>query len=313
MLDLFRRTVTLDISSAAVRLLTVRGRRVDRWASAPLEPGLVENGVVMDTETLGVKVKQLMRASNIGGKKVVASLSGLYSISRVLPVTRADKQSVREAVLQAAEASMPMTTEQMYLSWQTISDGETGSLALVIGTPREIVDAEVQALRSVGITPHILNLKSMALMRLVDRRHALVVNIDSDSFDMALVVDGVPQVMRTVVQGPSTSMAEQVEGIGQALEQVSFFYESQHARNLNNLTLPLFLAGQGTDNPLLVAMVQSSMPYPLTPLAVPMEHPANLPVSQYAVNIGLALGQISVSQRMRADEVVLDEMEETSE
>ncbi|MFC1999923.1 type IV pilus biogenesis protein PilM [Chloroflexota bacterium] len=314
MLTLNRRTVTLDITSTEINLLSVKGRRVVRWASAPLEPGLVQNGLVLDPTALGRKVKRLMKASDIQSKKIVASVSGLFSTCRLLRLPLlSGEQLTQEPVMQAAEAILPVPMEGLYVSWQPIGDicnNGTGPLALVVGTPQSIIDVEMTALRSAGVRPSILNLKIMALIRLIPRQNALIINMETDSLDIAIIVNGIPQIMRTVALPPSMSIAGRVESVTRNLEQTVSFYNARHSGDPIEYDWPLSLAGGWVDHsPDAVRMVQSIVPYPLTPLVMPLEYPENLPICEYAVNIGLAVGQISVPEVVGMDEPVPDRME----
>ena len=299
---LSKRTITLDINSTAIRLLMTKGKRVERWASASLEPGLVEGGLISDPPALGNRVKQLMEFSKIRGKKVIASLSGLYSVSRILNVPKLAEQLTQQAVLQAAKEIMPVPLEELYLKWWVVAEDETEHQALILGMPRNLVDAEMQALKSVGIKPYDLRLKGMALMRMVDWQQALIVNMEPDSLDIVLVVDGIPQIMRTIAQQQNIPTEDWVEHLVQNLEQTTYFYDSRHPQSPLNPAAPLFLAGQLAENLDIVEMVQAKTSYPITPLAMPLEYPSNLPVPQYAVNIGLALQRISIPERIEGEQ-----------
>lgn len=306
-----RTTITLDISCTAIRLLAARGRRAETWASAPVQPGMIEQGLILDPEALGDRIKRLMQAGNMSGRKVVASVTGLYSICRLvrLPQLLAEESKGEGPVMQAAMAAMPVPLEELYVSWQTIDDDEVGPLAFVIGTPRNIVDAQMQALRSAGIGARILNLKAMALIRLLNPQNALIVNMEPDSLDIALILDGLPLVMRTVVQQPDISLEERIESLATNLEQTTLFHDYRSPASPVSPDLPLFLAGQVADDPAVPVMVQDTVPYPLAPLEIPMEYPRNLPVYQYAVNIGLALAEVSVPGKMKAEEQIPEETE----
>ncbi|GAJ20740.1 unnamed protein product, partial [marine sediment metagenome] len=104
----------------------------------------------------------------------------------------------REAVLEAARDKMPLSMDELYLSWQTITAGGEAQQVLVVGVPRDVIDAEMQALRAAGINPRTLDLKTIALARAVNKEQALILNIEPSSFDIIIVVNGIPEVMRTV-------------------------------------------------------------------------------------------------------------------
>ncbi len=283
--------ITLEVSSTAIRLMEIAGGRVIKWASRSLEPGMFQEEVVSDPRALGAVVKQLMTSSGINGRNVTVSVSGLYSLSRIVMVSTPLRGSVtRQAVLEAAREVMPLSQDEMYLSWQTIATIEGGQQVLVIGVPRDVMDGELRALKAVGINPRLLDMRTMALARAVNREEALILNIEPSSFDIVVVVNGVPEVMRTTAwQQGDLAVEEKAEHLAVNLELTVGFHNSHHPGFPLALTTPLFITGQMSGDLALMENLQDRVEYPFEPLAPPLEYPEHLPVSQYAVNIGLAL------------------------
>ncbi len=308
MLTLSGRTITLDIGSTAIRLLATRGRRVERWASASLEQGLVREGLITDPLALGASVRRLMESSGMTGRTVIASVSGLYSVCRLLHIPVSQGKLTGQVVLEAAKAATAVPEEEFYYSWWMVGPDEIGQRVFVVCLPRDVVDSEVRALRSAGIRPHVLNLRALALMRLADQQPALIVNMDLDTLDAVLMVAGIPQIMRTISRRQDVLLDEWVEHLAQVLEQTISFYESRHPECPLGRAVPLFLGGPLADNAEVVAMLQDRTHYPTAPLSIPLQYPPNLPITQYAVNIGLALGQMSLPQVKEVDEAIPDGM-----
>ncbi len=283
--------ITLEISSTAIRLMETDGGRVIKWASLSLESSMFQEEVISDPQALSAAVKQLMTSSGIKGTNVTASVSGLYSLSRIVMVPTPLGESVtHQAVLDAARGVMPLSEDELYLSWQTIATGEGGQQVLVVSVPRDVIDAEVRALKAAGLNPRILDLKAMALIRAANREQALILNIEPTSFDMIVVVNGIPEIMRTTAWQPGDlSVEDKAEHLAVTLELTVGFYNSHHPVSPLDPATPLFITGKMSGDLALMEKLQARVGYPVEPLAPPLECPAHLPVSQYAVNIGLAL------------------------
>jgi len=290
--------ITLEISSTDIRLMEVQGGKVTKWASRSLASSVLEEDVVLDSQALSDAVKQLMSSSGTSGKNIIASVSGLYSLSRIVMVPAPLGVAVtQQMVLEAASEVMPLTEEELYFSWQTIAPAEGGQRVLVVGMPRDVVDSEVLALRAVGLNPRLLDLKAMALIRAVNREQALILNIEPSSFDMVLVVDGVAEVMRTTAwQEGELSVEDEAERLTAALELTVGFYNSHHPGFPLDPATPLFVTGQMSGDLALMEKIRNRVEYPIEPLTPPLEYPAHLPVAQYAVNIGLALKGTAASK-----------------
>ncbi len=292
------KAVTLDIDSTGIRLLETRGGVVRRWADASFELFKAEEGEKASAEVdLGRTVKQLMGSSGIKANRVIASISGLYSVSRILLESILPPASTtEEAVLSLANDIMPLPESRRYLSWQTITTKEGERVFLVVGIAREIMDNEMRALRSVGITPQVVELKAMALIRAVNKEQALILNIEPSSFDIIIVAKGIPEIMRTIAwRQDDFSLEDAAEHLVRTLEITVDFYNSNHLEMPIDQTTPLFITGQMSVNLDLVENIKAGLAYPVEPLAPPLECPTYLPISQYAANIGLALRKTSLS------------------
>jgi len=283
--------VTLEISSTDIKIMETSGGKVINWATHSLEPDMFEEEVIIDPQAFGAIVRQLMASSGIQARDITISVSGLYSLSRIVTVPTPLEQPVtEEAVFEAAAEVMPLSEEDLYVSWQTIAPGEGGQLVLVVGVPRDILDSEMRALKSIGINPRTLDLKTMALARAVDREKAIILNIEPNSFDIVLIVDGLTEVMRTTAwQEDDFSLEDAAEHLSSAVELTVNFYDSHHPGFPLDPATPFFITGQMSGNLALMEQLQATTSYPIEPLTPPLECPPHLPVSQYAVNIGLAL------------------------
>jgi len=290
---LAKRIVTLEIDTTAIRLMETREGRVEKWASLSLDPTMTRDGVISDPGALSTAVKQLMDSSGIRARDVIASVSGLYSVSRVVAVSNLPGGGIttQEAVLEAAGDIMPLSMDELYLSWQTIAAGSEGAQqVLIVGVPRDVIDAEMQALRAAGINPRTLELKAIALARAVNKEQALILNIEPSSFDIVIVVNGIPEVMRTIAwRQDSLTGEDRVEHLVMNLELTAGFYNSHHPDTPLDPATPFLITGQVSGALDLMEKLPARVSYPIESLAPRLECPKHMPVSQYAVNIGLAL------------------------
>lgn len=283
--------VTLEINSTDIRLIEIRGNKIVNWANQSLRPGMFTDGAVSDPQALGEAVRQLLASSGVREKKIIASVSGLYSVSRMTVVPTPPEQPLTEqTVLPVIHDLMPLSPKELYISWQTIAARQGGQEVLVVGVPRNIIDGVVRGLKSARVKPYILDLKTLALARAVNRKEALVLNIDAASFDIVIVTGGATEILRTTAWQPeSLSVEEKAAQLISALELTVRFHDSHRSASPLQPTTPLFITGQMAGDIPLIEHLQNGLAYALEPLAPLLEYPPNMPVSQYAVNIGLAL------------------------
>ncbi len=290
--------VTIDVDSTGIRLLEISHGMVRRWASVSFDSERRAGEIAPPQQALGAEVRQLMASSGIKAKKVIASISGLYSVNRFLPVSSLPLGiTTQEAVQEVAKEIMPLSVDKIYLSWQTVTVSEGEPQIIILGTPRETVDDEVRVLRLAGINPQVLELKTIALARAVGREQALILNIESSSLDVVVVADNLPRVMHTVAWQPGDFTEEEMVGhLATNLEMTADFYNSRNPESPLDATTPLFITGQMSTDLTLVEKLQAGSRYTVESLAPPLKYPPYLPVSQYATNIGLALRSVEPSE-----------------
>ncbi|MFC1984052.1 hypothetical protein ACFLVO_03470 [Chloroflexota bacterium] len=197
---------------------------------------------------------------------------------------------------------MPLPLEELYFTWQPITNSEGSQQMFVLGVPRDVIDDEMQALRLVGINARKLDLKTIALARAVNKEQALILNSGPTDFDIVIVNNGIPEVMRTIAwQQDSLSAEDKIEHLAMNLELTVGFFNSHHLDAPLDPATPFLITGQMSGDLDLVEKLQDRVGYPIEPLTPPLECPKHMPVSQYAVNIGLALKGTRPPGRLEQD------------
>jgi type IV pilus assembly protein PilM len=282
--------VTLDIEDTSIKMMVVRGRRVDTAASLPLEPGLVHDGVVIDTATVSRRIAELLSAQGINEKKVAVSISGIHSIYRTVNIPKLPKNLLDEAVRREAERVMPVPLNELYTSWQAIPMSDIETTLCIVGLPRNTVDAMLDTLRQAGLQPESMDVRPLALVRVADERDAIIVNVQQTGFDIVVMIDGIPELLRSLpFPAGATSVPDKIAEAKEELERTVAFHNSTHKESpITNYTAA-FVSGE------LGEMLAGTIEYRVKPLPQLLSYADSLNTSEYVTNIGLAL------KPMRAD------------
>jgi len=301
------KAVTLYIDDTGIRLLVAGGKRVEKWAYSPLEPGSVRDGVIIDEAEVAARIKELFKARGVKTSKVIAGLSGLHCLCRVITLPRLSGAMLAEAVKQEAESIMPVPLEELYLSWQVIPAAGEETQALLVASPRNAIDALVETLRQADIKPYLIDLAPLALAGAVKETTAITIGVRSTEFDIVITGDGVPYPIRTVsLPGEALSLREKLSVITEELERIISFYNSTYPEKSLEPSTPVFVSGELADEPELCQSLSGEFGFPVLPLPSPLECPEGFAPGQYMVNIGLALKKLSPGKGPRPSVVDLN-------
>jgi Tfp pilus assembly PilM family ATPase len=188
---------------------------------------------------------------------------------------------------------MPVSLNDTYLSWQAYPDGREEWEFLVLGVTPPPVDALVQTLSIAGIKPQILDIKHLLLAKLSNRRDAIIVDFEPDYSHIALVAGGIPVGMHTVPSlGPAAQLRDEISMLIDELVKMVGFYNGSHPQHPLSETTGLLLTGESSTLPNVAESIQNETGYRVEPLIPPLDMPPELPVSEYAANIGAVLKNI---------------------
>ena len=190
--------VTIDIEDNCIRMVIVNGKRIEVAATLPLEPGLVEDGVVVDKAAVSQRLKELKTTYDVSEKQAVASISGIHSIYRVASIPRLRGKMLKEAAKHEISRAMPLPLDELYTSWQAISLSDMETVICMVGLPRNTVDSILETLHQAGFQSRVMDIKPLALARVADEKDAIIVNAQSASFDIVVMMNGIPELLRSL-------------------------------------------------------------------------------------------------------------------
>jgi type IV pilus assembly protein PilM len=284
--------VTLEITDTRINLLLLRGRQVEVAASCPLEPGLVKDGIIVDTMAAGQLLREVMDSYGVAEKQAIVGISGMHSIYRTFNLPRLPSGMLGEAVKREIARVLPVPESEVYTSWQAIDISGTETLICLVALPRTSVDAATETLHMAGLESRIMDVSPLALARVADESNAMVINAHQDSFDIVVMIDGIPRLLRSLSTPPSVMPASDVQTtLLEEIDRTMAFLDLSREVYPRATGLPIFLAGQSRQ--MIVGALSEHLVRPLPHWFYLTE---GLDVGDYAVNIGLALKQIKVGR-----------------
>ncbi len=175
--------VGLDIETGSIAATEVKAngsRAVSRTAIAPLDPGIVNEGEVIDAEALSRALRGLFSRNKLG-KAVRLGIANQRVVVRTmqLPLIE-DEVEIDTAVRFRAQDQIPMPLDQAVLDHRVISrgtgpEGERQMEVIAVAARRDMVASLLDALRKAGLHPVGIDLSAFGMIRALDTEPALPV------------------------------------------------------------------------------------------------------------------------------------------
>jgi type IV pilus assembly protein PilM len=287
---MWNKSVSLYIDDTSIRLLVVKRQRVRIWADLNLEPGLVKDSVVVQEAEVSRRIKKLFQAYKVRAKKVFLGFSGLHSLTRPAVLPEMPANMLAEAITREARRVLPVPLDQLYLSWSYLPSAKPRIKVVIVGVPRKTVDSLVKTIRAAGLEPRWMGIKPLILTRMLPVNTAIFVDAQPKEFDIVLILDGVPQPIRTV-SFPEHELTTdaRLEMIISDFDRTIKFYDANNPDKPLNLTVPIYVSGEITGNSELQAVLARATGHPVIPLNNSLKGSEKIDAGRFMVNMALAV------------------------
>lgn len=288
-----RERVTLVIEQEVVRLMGVEQGRVKRWGSAPLPRDTIHDGAVADELALAQVLEKLwanqLHQTPAPRDGLLVAIPGHHIPTRLISVRGLDTRNVALMTEKAREA---LPDPEAYHAWQVVGPASQPGL-FVVAAPVALVDGYVAALRRAGLGVAAMDTKQLALVRAVGAPHAIILDGERSLGSILIVDEALPRRVRfpaldaPLLASPEEKIARLAEVLYHTIEE----YNEDGVSQVLHPAVPVFLTGSLADHDLLREVVQTVLGHPIGRFAPTLVLPADMPLSQFMTNIGLAQKQ----------------------
>ncbi len=207
----------------------------------------------------------------------------------------AELQAKILAVQQAKEAKLQAEAERrQQLATEAAARNDAANRA---AHPKNATDTLVRTIHKAGLKIKVLDIAPLALARSVHVSRAMVVNTWLSSIDIIILVDRVPEVIRSFsLPADAASDAERMTGIAEEVDRTVTFYNSSHAEASLGAEVPILVSGELAHAQDFWGILGGTAGRPVELLTADFTAPEGFDMTQFMVNIGLAEREVPVSE-----------------
>ncbi len=295
-----RKITTINFEGNEIRFLVVKGENILSWKTRKVPADLMNQDLIEDPGAVSKVILTTLNDIKASKRRVVTSVTGQRSVHRIMKIPNIQKKLLEETIRRKAKQEFAIPVDEADLSWRIISQSPNEIILYVVAVPNTIIDQQVKTLRAAKIKPKVMDIKPLVLQRLVNQKTSIIVNLESFSMGVIIVVNHIPLLVRTIpLETGNLTNEAKVDLLSQELARtVKYYNESNKSNRLPEetvvyLTGDLFehsrLESRLDESQNLAERLQENTPYTVSLPKSPFEIPPKLSVAKYAVNLGLAL------------------------
>jgi type IV pilus assembly protein PilM len=268
-----KKGIGIELAPERINIAQLRkqgqGFKVTTLYSHEVPEGIFQDGKIVDSPTLAEMIRAALAETKLKIDRVATAVPMREAIIRIIPIpAELDDQELRDMVLNhEAGLYLPYPREEVDLDYQklgffTDEDGIEKVQVLLVATRKEVTDTYLDTFREAGLQVDVLEINSFAMIRTLreqlrqfaPQEAAVLVDIEFDSTEIAIIVDGVPQFSRTVPIGTFQLQS--------ALSRAMNLPTSRNTELLQGMTIPstppdaMGRSGQTGINPGMAALIR---------------------------------------------------------
>lgn len=193
-----------------------------------LKRGIIQDGQVVDAESLASEIKELLKSTKphpIKSKSVVFSVPESKSFIRTITIPKMEKDEAEEAIKWETEANIPIAVDRVYLDWQVVEEHGENNEILVTAVPKEIIDKYSEAMKLAGLdilaveVDIIATVRSLAGGQDFSKNPVAIVDLGEDKTSLAISKNQVPYFTSSLPMGGNTFTDALQKGLGVSYER----------------------------------------------------------------------------------------------
>lgn len=207
--------VGIDLGHHTIKAVQIEksggGWKVVRSGNMPTPPDCIKDGVVVDQESAGAAIKQLLRESHIHATTANIAVAGGSVVVRAVRIPKMTEATLRKSIKYEASRYVPSTVEDSYIEFEIVGHPDDNQMdVLVVAAPKDIVESRLRACQQAGLEVENVDVEAFATYRSLvesDVEHdwtgstIAMVDIGASTTKVSVIYDGAFSVTRSIPNG----------------------------------------------------------------------------------------------------------------
>jgi type IV pilus assembly protein PilM len=212
--------VAIELGSERVNIVQLQKKgaevKLQNLCSAPVPEGVFEEGRIVNSRELAELISTTLADNKIKATHVVTAVPMRESVIRLIPLpAELNDREVHELLVEhEAALYLPYPREEVDLDYQKLGtivdeDGLDKIQVMLAATRKEVTESYLETFQMAGLGVKTLEINSFSLLRTIkeqlrqfsEKEAVVLIDIEFDCTEIAIVVNGIPQFNRTVPIG----------------------------------------------------------------------------------------------------------------
>lgn len=210
----------IDIGTSSIKAVQLgddNGRpRLMTYGYVEQISDIVKSDAAQSLSRVVAGLKRVIRDSRVTTQRVIAALPSFTVFSSIISLPLMTRKELNAAVRWEAKKFVPLPIDELVLDWKLIKEAQSGQTeeqapknlkVLITAAPKSLVKRYLDIAKAAGLQMINLETEALALERSLiatDPAPTMVVDIGAVATNIAVFVDGIPLINRSIDVGGNT-------------------------------------------------------------------------------------------------------------
>ncbi|MEI9913753.1 MAG: type IV pilus assembly protein PilM [Candidatus Saccharibacteria bacterium] len=202
----------LNIGSTAIRLVQLRGNSTSkslvRYAYVPIDSKVSQSDAKGDQQNLAEVIADLVGKAQVSTKNVAVGVPAQRIFTTVVDMDRIPKAELAKSIRFQVDSLIPTPIAESKFDWELLGDSPVDKNkveVLLSSVTNAFVEKYLDMLEGIGLNVIAFEPDTMALCRALTAPGTappqMIINIDSKSTDLAIIMNDAPRLTRSIPTG----------------------------------------------------------------------------------------------------------------
>ncbi len=259
----------------------------------PLPPGMVNDGVVIDSQAAGMVLRESPGFAGNGRMRVAIALPAQRSVFRQLEIPILPRKQFNELVEREIRRELPTVVENAYVSWQRTGERDGNALVFIVGVARDVLDSHAAAAWAAGLRPQSADLRVIAAARAVGAVDSIIAHVEDLEVELGIFRDGIPWIIRNISMSSPCGEPAWTEQLSAELGRTLKYFRDSHREDTTIDGVPVSFVGGAARFAVMAAEISASTGHAVSMPPLRLSVSPEQETAAFASNIGLALKDLA--------------------
>lgn len=213
--------IGVDIGTSSTKVVQLgddNGRpHLMTYGYLEMRSDIIKNEAATSQQTVVNTLRTIMRDAKVSTSQAVAALPSFTVFSSIISLPLMTRKELNSAVRWEAKKFVPMPIDDLVLDWKLLKESTAAPTpaekapknlrVLITAAPKSLVKRYLDIFKAAGLQIINLETEALALERALigtDPTPAMIVDIGATATDIAVLVDGIPLINRSIDVGGDT-------------------------------------------------------------------------------------------------------------